>query len=285
MFFEWLCQQPGYRRKIDARYPQYLKPMAKEQHKAQISSPREIPTLEYVVALAGSIKGKSDVDSRDRALISFLAMTGMRDAAVITLPLGCYDAGTNIVSQDPRKGVRTKFNKHIVSIVFPFRAELQHHWQQWLGRLHELGYQEKDPLFPRTVVEKVAHGLCYCNSDNVEPVFWSCTQSLRNVLKRRSQQAGLKYHPPHSYRHLAIRSAFDLCDGSGIHFKAVSQNFGHNDVMMTIGHYGDLEQSELLVVLNQLISTTDREYRKEHRETVTVPREAAELIARAIKGM
>ena len=53
-----------------------------------------------------------EVDRRNRALIAFILMTGMRDTAVASLRMKHIDIARALVTQDPRE-VRTKFRKLI----------------------------------------------------------------------------------------------------------------------------------------------------------------------------
>jgi hypothetical protein len=47
--------------------------------------------LEYVRRLVDSIVVSNEIDQRDRAMISFTLLSGMRDQAIASLPLGCFD--------------------------------------------------------------------------------------------------------------------------------------------------------------------------------------------------
>ena len=39
----------------------------------------------------------------------------MRDKAIVSLPLGCFDEKGLTVNQNPKKGVQTKFSKHMIT--------------------------------------------------------------------------------------------------------------------------------------------------------------------------
>ena len=70
-FFLWLSWQPGYKSKITVDKVDYLKPSEKEERIATQYIPRDFPPLEYVIKLTGSIKANTEIDIRDRAMISF----------------------------------------------------------------------------------------------------------------------------------------------------------------------------------------------------------------------
>jgi integrase len=206
---------------------------------------RKIPNIEYVKKLAGSIIGQTEVNLRDRALIAFTCLTGMRDNAISSLPLKAFDREKLIIYQNPNYGIRTKFAKNITSKVFNFDDILLSYFLEWHNKLKENGFDENAPLFPRSKSKITEGNLSYEPSDEVEPIFWQSGAGVRNVFKHRAEKAGLEYYPPHTYRHLAIRLALAKAT-NGEEFKAVSQNFGHEDVSTTLSVYGNLGQAELI---------------------------------------
>src|ERR1043166_5469204 len=99
-FFGWLVREPGYKSRIKPNAIDYLRITEKEKRMATQSTPRNFPSLEYVQKLVDSIDILSDIDLRDRALISFALLSGMRDKAIASLPLGCFDEEALIVNQN-----------------------------------------------------------------------------------------------------------------------------------------------------------------------------------------
>lgn len=250
-FFSWLSLQLGYRSKITPDVVRYLRITEKEERIATQYIPRQYPPLEYVVKLADSIEISSEIDLRDRALISFTLLSGMRDKAIVTLPLGCFDEEKLTISQDPRRGVQTKFSKYIPTTIFRFDEKLVGYVQGWMRHLTDKGYGSRDPVFPRS---KTGHGegnLSFEPATEVEPVFWKGTGSIRGLFKKRSQEAGLPYYPPHTLRHLAARLALRSCK-TGEQIKAISQNFGHEHIATTLSSYGNYDPQTLGEILNNL---------------------------------
>jgi integrase len=250
-FFRWLSLQPGYKSRITPDVVGYLKMSEKDERIATQYVPRQYPPLEYVVKLADSIEVKSEIDLRDRALISFTLLSGMRDKAIVTLPLGCLDEEKLTISQDPRQGVQTKFSKYIPTTIFRFDEKLVGYLKGWVKHLKDKGYGSRDPLFPRS---KIGHGegnLSFEPATEVEPVFWKGTGGIRELFKKRSQEAGLPYYPPHTLRHLAVRLALRSCK-SGEQIKAISQNFGHEHIATTLSSYGNYDPQTLGEILNAL---------------------------------
>jgi integrase/recombinase XerD len=90
-FFSWLSLQPGYKSKIIATEICYLKISDSDERIGGQTEGKRYPDIEYVLGLTESIVINNEVDMRDRALISFAALTGIRDTALATLPIGCID--------------------------------------------------------------------------------------------------------------------------------------------------------------------------------------------------
>lgn len=250
-FFSWLSWQPGYKSKITLDVVSYLRVSEKEERIATQYPRTKYPPLEYVVKLADSIEVNSEIDLRDRALISFTLLSGMRDKAIVTLPLGCLDEEKLTISQDPRQGVRTKFSKYIPSTIFQFDDKLVVYVREWVKHLKDKGYGSRDPLFPRSKTGHGENNLSFELATEVEPAFWQGTGSIREIFKTRSREAGLPYYPPHTFRHLAVDMALKSCR-TGEEIKAISQNLGHEHVTTTLCSYGNYDPQRLTEILNSM---------------------------------
>jgi integrase len=251
-FFIWLTSQTGYRSKITPDIVDYLKISEKEERIAMQSIPRSFPPLEYVLNLTGSIKINSEIDKRDRALIAFTLLSGMRDKAIATLPLGCFDETTLTISQNPRRGVETKFSKYIQTTLTKFNDTLFDYLMEWIKHLKNKGFSSQDPLFPRSKNEQGENNLSFETASEVEPVYWRGTGRIREIFKKRSEEASLPYFAPHTFRHLAFEQALKACK-SGEHIKAISQNFGHEHIATTLSSYANYTPDRL----SQIISNMD----------------------------
>lgn len=194
-FFGWLAWQTGYKSRITPDVVAYLKLSDKEERIATQTTPRNYPTLDYVVKLAGSIIPQTEIDRRDRALIAFTLLSGMRDKAIATLPLGCLDEQTLTINQNPRQGVQTKFAKYIPSTLLVFDKSLLDDVLAWVRLLRGKGFGSQDPLFPRSKSEQGADGITFDASSAVEPVFWQGAGRIREIFKRRAEAAGLPLLP------------------------------------------------------------------------------------------
>ena len=239
-FFVWLSGQPGYKSKISVDSVSYLSLEKKKVREATASKQVRYPSLEYIRKLADSIEIKTEIDRRDRALIAFLLLSGMRDKAVSTLPLGCFDSPTLESLQDPSAGVDPNFGKSFVTVLFRFDETLVEHVIRWAEYLAQAKlFAPTDPLFPRSRLEQVDDGFTFVSRE-VEPVYWRGTGSIRMILISRSAKAGLEYYHPHSFRHTAVSLAMKHCRNAE-EIKAVSQNFGHQHVGTTMMTYGTLD--------------------------------------------
>ena len=271
-FLKWLATQPGFRSKISLDAISYLALDKKAVREAIAPKPKRYPSLTEVEKLADSIDGKTEIDCRDRALISLLLLTGMRYTAVCTLSLGCLDEKQLTVRQDPRLGVKTKNGKTIVTRLFPFSEKLIKHLLDWAAYLRdEKGWSATSPLFPRTLIRQVDDGLSFV-ADGVEPVFWSGGNSVRDILKTRSEAAGLPYYNPHSFRHAAVHLASEYCT-TPEQFKAVSQNLGHEHVGTTFMTYGMLDEHRVQEVISRI-----NFMRKPGQNAVDIPLEELEKL-------
>jgi integrase len=267
-FFLWLSWQPGYKSRITVDTVDYLKPLEKEERVATQYIPRNFPLREYVIKLTGSINAETEIDKRDRAMISFALLSGMRDKAIVTLPLGCLDENDLSIDQNPKLGVDTKFSKHIPTTIFKFDDKLLGYVAEWVKLLKSKGYGSQDPLFPRAKTDKGKDDLSFEVASEVEPVFWQGTGRIREIFKNRAKEAGLPYFPPHTFRHSAVALALKSCK-NGEEIKAISQNFGHEYVATTLRSYANFHPQRLAeIIKNMDFSGKPRETLEEKVEEI-----------------
>ena len=267
-FFNWLRRQKGYHNKITADTVDYLNLSNKEDALSKCGRIQNIPTLEYVKQLVSSIPQNSEVDMRDRALVAFACLTGMRDSALASLPIGNVNIEQMFVEQNPLDGVRTKFTKHITSKIFNFDDGLVKCVKDWYEILKKKQFKPKDPFFPQTKPCKVEGNLSFIPSTEITPCFWNGGGMVRQVFHKRAQEANLAFYSPHKYRHLAIRLALDMAR-NGEEIKAISQNFGHEYVATTFTAYANYQPEQLIQKLNEIdnrgnatVSSDDPEYNR-----------------------
>lgn len=247
-FLTWLSGQIGYKSRISLSDVRYLRLSKGDARKATSPSFPSYPTLEHIKKLC-SFPIQNEVDQRDRALIAFTAISGMRAQAVITLPLGCFNPETLQVNQDPKLGVQTKFAKTIHSTLFDFDSELLQYVIEWRDFLIKAKlFTDANPLFPSTQVELI-NGDCHgFYADGVIAKFWKNSGPMRKIFQFRTTQLDLKYFSPHKFRHFAINQASKFVR-SAEQLKAVSQNVGHENIGTTWG-YGIIDDGRVGEVIS-----------------------------------
>ncbi len=239
VFFEWLSGQPNYK-KINRTAIDYLNLTRGEAKIATQSKAKIYPSLEEVKKMIEGIRGKSEIEMRDKALISLMFLTGARISAIFSLSMQNFDRENLIIRQDPTLGVKTKNSKLITTAImeFSFYKEPIKYFLEWFDYLEkEKGFKLSDPIFPATKIDNGNDNLGYYNTEKVEPIFWKNTGSPRKIFEKRSRQAEIKYYKPHSFRDLLVKeiSKLPLTEEQK---KAFSQNLGHEDVGTTFGNYG-----------------------------------------------
>lgn len=255
-FFLWLGKQPKYKSEIILSDVDYLKLPKAKARIATSSKREEFPTLEQVKKVVESIEIKSEIDLRDRALISFTLLSGMRESAIITLPISCFDKNRMLINQDPKFGVKTKFSKTIRSYVFRFDDNMVKYFLDWYEYLRtEKVFGNSAPIFPRNKVVNAENSLSFV-SNEVEPEFWQSATSIRNIFKQRFEHAGIQYFSPHAFRHTAILTALAKCR-NGQEVKAISQNFGHENVSTTLTTYGTMNDSQMSGIISGMSFSAD----------------------------
>ena len=254
-FFEWLSKQPKYKSKINETAIEYLGLTKKEIKVATKPKGVVFPSLEEVKAVIENIGGNSEVERRDRALISLALITGARISALITLPIRCFDKNNQLIDQDPKFGVNTKFSKRIITPLFPISyKEPRQYFNDWFDYLkNKNGFGLDDPIFPATKIENGKENISYYSSGDIVSVFWKNTSSARKIFEKRFKQADVKYYHPHSFRHRLVKeiSKLPLTEEQK---KAISQSLGHENTGTTFGSYGygQIDESRQIEIIQDI---------------------------------
>jgi integrase/recombinase XerD len=245
-FFKWLSCQPGYKLRIRVTDIEYLNLSDKEVRAARAPVLKRVPTLEQIEKVVLSMPTGSVIERRDRAVVAFTIVTGMRDNAIASLRLKHIDLDRGLAVQDPRE-VRTKFSKKIITYFFPVGDNLTQVVADWVRELREdLLYGHDDPLFPRT---KIAQDQDRAFSVvGLEPSLWAKADPIRKIFRKAFEGAGLPYFNPHSFRDTLVRLGKRLCR-TPEEFEAWSKNLGHEHMLTTFRSYGSIDphrQGELI---------------------------------------
>jgi integrase len=237
-FFKWIAWQKGYKRKIDMAEIAYFNLSEKDTKAAQAPAHKKIPTLEQIEQVIKNMPADNDVQKRNRALIAFLILTGIRVTALTTLKLKHVFLEEEYIEQDPNE-VNTKFSKRITTYFFPVGDAIKNIFVDWVSFLKNdkhFGYD--DPLFPKTKL--VLDENDQFTRDCLDNQAWQSTTPIREIVKEAFILAGLPYYNPHSFRDTLVRIAYKKCK-TPEEFKVWSQNLGHESPLTTFTSYGHID--------------------------------------------
>ena len=204
------------------------------------------------------------IQRRDRALIAFTILTGMRDSAIASLKLKhiTTSGDTILVLQKPDE-VNTKNSKQIFTYFYPIGDDIKSIAISWIEELREtLFFSENDPLFPRTKLTQDENQIF--KTDGIEKILWKTSNPIREIFKRSFIEYNLPYFNPHCFRNTLTHFGQQHCR-TPEEFKAWSQNLGHSDPSTTFVSYGQLDphrQGEVLKNIqfkNKLTTDKDAE--------------------------
>jgi site-specific recombinase XerD len=102
-FFRWLPWQQGFKSKIHVPDIEYFSPTKRDLATAKAAKLRDFPSLEQVRAVVFSMPFNTVISRRNRALVAFVMLTGVRDQALISLSLRHIDLNRSplLVRQEP----------------------------------------------------------------------------------------------------------------------------------------------------------------------------------------
>lgn len=229
-FLDWLLKQKTYR-SMDRTLSDYCNPPNRQVALAKVKKEKHIPTIEEIKKLIASMPADTIYQRRDRAIIAFMVLTGVRDGALISLRLKHIDLDKKQVSQDAVE-VKTKASKTIPALWNPVDDEFSEIVTKWVLERLEMAGSEEEALFPRT--PSALPG----SVPDVQ--FWSTAAPVRKILKSATSKAGLPYFVPHAVRSTLAR-LFDRIANTWEERKALSQNLGHEHIRTTEEHYGHLD--------------------------------------------
>ena len=245
-FFQWLVWQPGYKSRFQYSDADYFNLSDKDTRIATARREQKAPTLEQVKYVIAAMPTSTEIERRNRALIAFVLLTGARDSAIASMKLKHVDLASDCVYQDARE-VKTKFSKTFDTFFFPVGDEIRAIVAEWIAYLRENKLCGNDgPLFPATRIE--------CGTSRqfevagLDRKCWSNATPIRTIFREAFSAAGLPYFNPHSFRNTLVRLGQEMCQ-TPEHFKAWSQNLGHEKVMTTFISYGEvgcLRQGEII---------------------------------------
>ena len=233
-FFIWLADQPGYKRRISYSDADYFNLSEKDSRIAKAVREKPSPTLDQMRHVLSVMPHRTDIERRDRALIAFVLLTGVRDGALASLKLKHVDLVQGCLDQDARE-VNTKFSKTFSTWFFPVGGQALEIVTDWVAHLRGLLWGDADPLFPATQMITGADGGFVAGG--LDRKHWTTTEPVRRIFREAFIAAGLPYFRPHSLRDTLAQFGERVCT-TPEEFKAWSQNLGHENVLTTFTSYG-----------------------------------------------
>ena len=144
-FFKWLVTQPGYR-SMPRDLHEYFTPETRVVKIANAPKEKRVPTKQDLAFMIEMMPVSTPWERRDRAILAFLFLSGVRDGALVTLRLKHIDIERQLVIQDARE-VATKASKTMRTLWFPVRDPFER--IDWINELRSAGADGDAPLFPR----------------------------------------------------------------------------------------------------------------------------------------
>lgn len=256
-FFKWLATHPKCIHKVDGQAVMYLRLSDNEERAGRATRELAVPTLAEIRAALEAMPVDSAVEKRDRAILAFTALTGVRDGAIISLKIGDVDIVKKEVWQDPRH-VKTKNRKGIITDFMTFDPLWEAITAEWIDYAkNELGMKENDPLFPKQKIE--------CNKETMKFVaiglsteHWANAGPVCQIFRKSFERVGLPYYNPHSFRKMLVIWVIENCNQYMV--KAISQNLGHEHTMTTYNSYGTISRRDQRKAI-QNISISNKDLR------------------------
>ncbi|MFN3170691.1 MAG: tyrosine-type recombinase/integrase [Hyphomicrobiales bacterium] len=241
LFFGWLALQPGFKRAIKSADIDYLNLSDKAVRAATTPADKAFPTLPMVEKVVATMPSETAIEKRDRALIAFTAITGIRDGALVTIKLKHFDETRQLVLQDPKE-VATKFSKRIDTFLFPLNEKFEGIALDWISYLRNAElFGDSDPLFPKTAIGQ-DEDQCF-RAVGLSREHWANASPVRAIFKGAFSSAGLPEFTPHRFRDMIVSEMYRR--GLSVQeFKAWSQNLGHEGAMTTLNSYGKIGLEE-----------------------------------------
>ena len=181
------------------------------------------------------------IEKRNRALVAFTAITGIRDGAAISLKLKHFDSVRRLVLQN-LKEVNTKFSKRIDTFLFPLNDLLEQIFIDCIRYLREVElFAATDPLFPKTSLAQDENN-CF-TAIGLSREHWANATPMRTIFEDAFKCASLPVYTPHSFRHMIVSQMY--ARGLSVaECEAWSQNLDHEGAMTTLTSYGKISMEE-----------------------------------------
>lgn len=235
-FFKWLRKQAAYE-EIAEDLLDYFSASRQLVQIANAPVEKTYPTHEDVVTVVEAMPTQTFIDRRNRALISFAYLTGVRVGALITLRLKHVDPDRRMVKQYAVDQVATKNSKTMRTAWFPVGKEFEQIVIDWLAEMRSLGADPETPLFPRgerhLFGPQQQQGWEFLVSDD----------AIVRIMAAAAAAVGVSRFTPHRLRDTIV-SMIDKWAVTLAEQKALSQNMGHANMRTTFERYGPVSEAQ-----------------------------------------
>lgn len=235
-FFKWLRKQAEYSQ-IPEELLDYFSPPRHLSKIANAPVQKAYPTHEEVVTVVTTMPTDTFLQRRNRALVAFVYLTGVRVAALITLRLKHVDCEGRLVHQHAAEDVATKNSKTMLTAWFPVGKEFEKIVIEWTGEMASLDADPETPLFPR------GDRRLFGAEDHQEWEFISSDDAVVDIMATAAAAVGVRRFTPHRLRD-TIASMIDKWAVTLAEQKALSQNMGHADMRTTFERYGPVSEKQ-----------------------------------------
>jgi site-specific recombinase XerC len=245
-FYDWLITFKG--RKVDLEAVARLTPSRRVLMGLKSQPDKAVPTPDQIRQMVTVIGDQTMTARRDRALVAFIYLTGMRVGAVISLRCKHVDVAGRRVFQDARE-VNTKFGKNMLTNWFPVGDDIEQIVVSWIAERLENGADPDAPLFPATPRYRLPG-----DQTPEKEAFWKTAAPVRDVFREACQKAGIPFINPHALRSTLMQLGLELC-ATWEELKAWSQNLGHETLDTSMVHYGKLDTNRQNALMQGLVRT------------------------------
>jgi integrase/recombinase XerD len=245
-FFDWLIineNEYSHIKKLDISF---LKTTQNDKNRALATNPTESYMIAEILATIRKMHSTTDIEKRNKAMISLCLLTTPRISALQTARIGSikYLKEYEIYAfMQDSKLVDTKFARTITACFIGQSQDIIDNIISWQAYLTNQGFKEKDYLFPKIVstFTKERNHILAIKKEFIESDSWV----RQTVFKKAFEGNNLKYLKPHSFRHSMARAMKKISNGVELSI-ALAENYGHKSGMSTLhaSYGGDYLQTQ-----------------------------------------
>jgi integrase len=241
-FFKWLRNQDGFRR-LSGNIPDYFLLPRATMARTLPRDDKRYPSIEDALRMVQAMPSRTLQERRDKAMVAFAFVTGLRAGALTSLWLKHLDMEGKTVVQDARE-MRAKNGKSFRVFWFPRTEGFQQIFCEWIAEIFALGFTAQDAVFPE-VKDLISD---FEDSPPVAPL--KTSRALQTAFERASATIDEEYSP-HVARHTLKALGDKLCRTSEER-KAWSLNLGHSSERITETHYGKMPDQRRAGIIENL---------------------------------